>query len=168
MDFEPIQNHRFAIQLLKRELAVGDDAPPPADPLIQQALFDVATLINPLLPKEHLQPVWDLLASQPGYLRLSAQTQDWFALYRAIGMRDGATMGAQAMRLITTVPKDKLSENQALYVLTAGLTGYLSIGDKAKANELLESYKKTQNTLTSIPLNLQLLLSLLDSRKPTS
>jgi len=165
VDFEPLQNQRFAIQILKRELAAGDDAPPPADALVHQALFDIATIINPLLPKTQVAPVWEMLASQPGYSRLSAQTQDWFALYRAVGLRDGAAMGDQAMRLITRTPKEKLSQNEALYVLTAGLTGYLSTGDLTQAKALIEAYSNGHNPLSAIPLNLQLLLRLLDAQK---
>ncbi len=145
------------IQLLIRELAL---APPqqPADELVRSLLLDIASAVNPYLPASRLTPLWDHLANQPGYSLLSESTRDWFALHRAVGSRDAVAMAAMASHLIETTPKDKLSAQEASYLLTVGLTGYLAINDKAKAGALLEIFVKQQIPVDNKPLYLLLLL----------
>ena len=102
--------------------------------------------------------MWDYLANQPGYNALSETTRDWFALHRAIGSRDAHSMATLANRLIETSPKEKLSAKEAGYLLAAGLTAYLAMGDKEKANALLKTFDNHQKPINQSPLHLQLLL----------
>ena len=153
----------FDLQLLLRELAVS--APQqPADDIVRALLLKTAELINPYLPASRATPLWDYLASQPGYNALSEATRDWFALHRAVGRRDAPTMAALTQRLIETTPKDKLSPHEATYLLTAGLTAGLAMGDKAKADALLELFGARQKSIDQEPLYLQLLLQQLATK----
>ena len=153
----------FDLQLLARELAVS--APQqPADELVRAILLRVAGTVNPHLPASRVTPLWDYLASQPGYNALSETTRDWFALHRAIGSRDARSMATLANRLIETSPKEKLFVQEADYLLAAGLTAYLAMGDQAKANALLETFNSHQNPLNQRPIHLQLLLQQLPAK----
>ncbi|KAB2933394.1 MAG: spermidine synthase [Candidatus Contendobacter sp.] len=154
----------FDLQLLLRELAVS--APQqPADDIVRALLLKTAELINPYLPASRATPLWDYLASQPGYNALSEATRDWFTLHRAVGRRDTPAMAALTQRLIETTPKDKLSPHEATYLLTAGLTAGLAMGDKAKADALLELFDAHQKPIDEeFPLHLQLLLRQLATR----
>jgi hypothetical protein len=148
---------RFDLQLLMRELAV--QAPQqPADELVRALLLQVAGALNPYLPPSRLMAVWDHLASQPGYNALSEATREWFALHRAIGLRDADSMAKLAQHLIETVPKEELSPEEATYVLTAGLTGYLRMKDLIKAKALLETFGNHQQPIRQPSMYLQLLL----------
>jgi hypothetical protein len=122
--------------------------------------------VNPYLPASQAAPLWDYLANQPGYNALSETTRDWFALHRAIGSRDARSMATLADRLIETSPKEKLSVKEAGYLLAAGLTAYLAMGDKAKANALLETFNNYQKPIAQPPFHLQLLVRQLVSKKP--
>ena len=151
--------------MLRRELAVT--APQqPADELVRGVLLDIAGLVNPNLPATRLAPFWDFLASQPGYNALSESTRDWFALHRATGLRDVHSMATLANRLIETSPKEKLSVKEAGYLLAAGLTAYLAMGDQEKANALLDAFNDHQKPINQPPFHLQLLLRQLASKKP--
>ena len=56
----------FDLQLLMRELAVS--APQaPADKIVRAVLLNLASAVNPYLPASQLAPLWETLASQPGY-----------------------------------------------------------------------------------------------------
>lgn len=148
----------FDLQLLLRELAVGTPQQP-ADDMVRALLFKTAELVNPYLPASRTTPLWDYLASQPGYNALSEITRDWFVLHRAVGQRDAPTMAALTQRLIETIPKDQLSPHEAIYLLTAGLTAGLAMGDKARANALLALFNAHQKPIDQeFPLHLQLLL----------
>ncbi|MFO1423625.1 MAG: fused MFS/spermidine synthase [Candidatus Competibacteraceae bacterium] len=155
---EQLGQSGFDLQLLMRELAV--EAPQqPADEMVRALLFKTAQMINPYLPANQTTSLWDYLASQPGYNALSQVTRDWLALHRAVGQRDAPTMAALTQRLIETTPKDKLSPQEATYLLTAGLTAGLAMGDKAKASALLELFDTRQKPIDQeFPLYLQLLL----------
>ena len=67
-------------------------------------------------------------------------------------------MATLAQRLIETSPKEKLSAQEAGYLLAAGLTAYLAMGDKVKANALLEAFNNHQKPINQPPIHLQLLL----------
>lgn len=134
------------VQLLIRELAVS--APQqPADELVRSILLDIASAVNPHIPGYRAAALWDALAKQPGYGLLSEATRNWFALHRAIGSRDAAAMAELASRLLETTPKEGLSAPEASYLYTAGLTGYLARGDKAKASLLLKNFVEQHNTV---------------------
>lgn len=159
VEFQSLGKFSFLVQLLKRELA-ADDSHPPVDELVHSALFDVAMATNPFLAADRVQPVWAMLTSQPAYKLLSPQTKNWLALYQAVGARDGLAMGDLSTGLINTILKSNLRPNEAVYLLTAGLTGYLAVGDKAKAQSLLKIYSQQQNLPPAVPLELQLLIQL--------
>jgi spermidine synthase len=157
IDPEKLGGLGFDLQLLRRELAVS--APQqPADELVRALLLQIAGTVNPHLPASRVTPLWDYLASQPGYNALSESTRDWFALHRAIGSRDTHSMATLANRLIETSPKEKLSTQEAGYLLVAGLTAYLAMGDKEKANALLNNFDNHQKLINQPPIHLQLLL----------
>jgi len=154
---EQLGRSGFNLQLLRRELAVI--APQqPADEMVRAVLLEIASRVNPYLPASRVAPFWDDLARQPGYKALSETTRDWFDLHRAIGSRDARSMANLARRLIETTPQEKLSSQEATYLLTAGLTSYLAMGDKAKAKALLETFGNHQKPISQPPLPLQLLL----------
>ena len=157
IELEKLGQAGFDLQLLTRELAVS--APlQPADELVRAILLKIAGTVNPHLPASQVTPLWDYMASQPGYNALSESTRDWFALHRAIGSRDARSMATLANRLIEASPKEKLSSQEAVYLLTAGLTGYLAVKDAAQAKALLETFNNHQQPIDQPPLHLQLLL----------
>ncbi len=163
INLEKLGRSGLDLQLLTRELAVS--APQqPADELVRVIFLQIAGIVNPHLPASRVAPLWDYLASQPGYNALSESTHDWFALHRAIGSRDAHAMATLANRLIETSPKEKLSTQEAGYLLAAGLTAYLAMGDKAKANALLETFNNHQKSINQPPIHLQLLLQQLPAK----
>lgn len=146
----------FDLQLLMRELAVS--APQaPADKIVRAVLLNLASAVNPYLPASQLAPLWETLASQPGYSALSELTRNWFALHQAIGSRDAAAMASLAAHLLETTPKEQLSAQETSYLLTAGLTGALAQGDQKQAYALLEIFSKQQKPIPELPLYLKLL-----------
>lgn len=154
---ENLGENGWVLQLLARELAIN--APlAPADTLMRGVLLKLASAVNPYLPTSRLAPLWEYLAGQPGFSALSETTQTWFALHRAVGLRDATAMAALAARLIETTPKEQLSAQEGMYLLTAGLTGALAKGDKNQANAILEMFGQRQNPVNQPPLYLQLLL----------
>lgn len=154
---ENLGKARFNVQLLIRELATSGPHPP-EDGLVRAVLLDIASAVNPYLPASRLAPLWDTLANQPGYYALSERTRDWFALHRAVGARDAATMATLAARLIETTPRDQISQAEASYLLAAGLTGCLANGDKDKARVLLETFVNHHESIRQPPLYLHLLV----------
>ena len=160
-----LQGFEFHVQFLRREL-LGGAAPPLADKLVRQSLFDLARALNPHLPAAHAVQVWDLFMRQPGYALLSAQTRDWLALHRAVGLRDGAAMGEAAWRIIATQEGESRGAPENEYLLTAALTGYLAAGDAAKARGVLALYQQRQNALPATSTGVNLLLRLLAAQSP--
>jgi len=146
----------FDLQLLMRELAVSTPQAP-ADKIVRAVLLNLASAVNPYLPASRLAPLWETLASQPGYSALSELTRNWFALHRAVGSRDAAAMVNLATHLLETTPKEQLSTQEASYLLTAGLTGALAQGDQKQAYALLEIFSKRQKPIPEPPLYLKLL-----------
>lgn len=167
-DLKTLGKFSFLVPFLKRELATDDAAHPPSDELVRSALFDIAMVTNPFLTADRIQLVWAMLINQPAYGLLSPQTKSWIALYQAVGARDGLAMGDLATGLINTTPKANLGPNEAVYLLTAGLTGYLAVGDKAKAQELLKAYGRQQSRLPALSLPLQLLIQLSSANSTTN
>jgi spermidine synthase len=163
IDPEKLGRLGFDLQLLTRELTVSSPQQP-ADELVRAIFLQIAGTVNPHLPPKRVAPLWDYLANQPGYNALSESTRDWFALHRAIGSRDGHAMATLANRLIETSPKEKLSTQEAGYLLAAGLTAYLATGDKAKAKALLETFNNHQKPINQPPFHLQLLLRQLTTK----
>lgn len=147
----------FDLQLLARELAVNQPQQP-ADDLVRALLLQTASIVNPHSSASRAALLWDFLASQPGYNILSGLTRDWFALHRAIGSRDTHSMATLANRLIESSPKERLSKDEAVYLLAAGLAAHLSKGDKEKANLILQAFGKHQKPINQPPIYLQLLL----------
>lgn len=153
----------FDLQLLMRELAVS--APQaPADKIVRAVLLNLASAVNPYLPASQLAPLWETLASQPGYAALSELTRNWFALHRAVGSRDAPAMASLAAHLLETTPKEQLSAQEASYLLTAGLTGALAQGDQKQAYALLEIFSKQQKPIPEPPLYLKLLGRQIDQK----
>jgi len=102
------------------------------------SLYEVARLVNPWLTRAQAKQIWQKLESTPCYAKLPADYQRWIELFAAVGDRDAKQMAAMGEKLLEgtfTLPR-----GHRRYLLTSAMTGYLSLGDRAKALALWQRY----------------------------
>jgi hypothetical protein len=102
------------------------------------SLYEVARLVNPWLTRLQAREIWQKLEGAPCYARLPAEYRRWIELFAAVGARDARQMGALGESLLAqtfTLPR-----GHRRYLLTSAMTGYLGIGDKARALALWRQY----------------------------
>ncbi|TAK84552.1 MAG: spermine synthase [Betaproteobacteria bacterium] len=99
----------------------------------------VARTINPYLAPEDAGAVWREIMARPCFSELQQFQRRWLALFRASAARDGARMAEHATVLLATQPE--LGTEAREYLLLAGMTGHLAIGNREAALELWRAHK---------------------------
>lgn len=136
----------------------------------RQSALQIAKLVNSSLPATDAQAIWARLAQASCSAQLGDADRDWFALYRAIGMRDNAATGEAGARILERA--GSLSPAQVQYVLTAALTGLIGADRLDDAVKLWNEHSG-KAARAGIDLNLRVLFAQLaaagrtQSQRPT-
>jgi spermidine synthase len=99
----------------------------------------LARVINPYLAPDDALAVWQQIMARPCFGGLQDFQQRWLALFRAAAARDGARMAEHAAFLLATQPGVGTEARE--YLLLAGMSGHLSIGNRQAALELWRAHK---------------------------
>ncbi len=145
------------IHVLDLELN-GSGGQAPNDTVVRESLFEAACAINPFLGIREITPMWESLARRPGIQKLSLETKRWFTLHYAVARRDAGPM-AKLSSAILGSGEGPSNERERNYLLTAGLAGYLSIGDKKNARLFWLRHSGPNPDMSSYPLPIRLLVS---------
>ncbi|MCZ6633181.1 MAG: fused MFS/spermidine synthase [bacterium] len=149
----------YSLRVLNHELR-NCSQQMPDERVVRESLHLLAIHTNPYLSPEDLGPMWDHLKERPCYAKLSAQTQTWFALHRAVAQRDGGAMTDLSSQLIEGTVRGR--PEQVEYLLGAGLVGAFSEGGAAKARLFWAKFGRlTDGFETAPPFYFELLVSLL-------
>ena len=120
------------------------------------SLYQLARTINPYLSAAEGRALWDRLSDRIGAAPCGAapgpSQKAWIALFRAVAARDPATMAELAEHLLGQASDLPGSNRQ--YLLTAGMTGYLALGQRGKAAELWNRYPRDGDRTTDLDLRL--------------
>ena len=124
------------------------------------SLYQLARTINPYLSAAEGRALWDRLGDQLGDRRGAAPCRGspapaqkaWIGLFRAVAARDPATMAGLAEQLLGQA--SELPSGNRQYLLTAGMTGYLALGQRDKAVELWNRYPRDVDGTTDLDLRL--------------
>jgi predicted membrane-bound spermidine synthase len=100
----------------------------------------VARAINPYLAPDDAGAVWREIMAQPCFAGLKDFQRRWLALFRAAAARDGARMAEHASHLLATQPS--LGTEAREYLLLAGMSGHLAIGNREAALGLWQAHKE--------------------------
>jgi hypothetical protein len=103
-------------------------------------LLNVARTLNPFLAPAEASAVWRRITAAPCFSGLHEFQRDWILLFAAVGERDAGRMAQLAGKLAATQPE--LSADAREYLLTAGMTGELALGDPQRARALWERLAK--------------------------
>lgn len=99
----------------------------------------LARVINPYLAPDDALAVWQQIMARPCFGELQDFQRRWLALFRAGAARDGARMAEHAAFLLATQPG--IGSEAREYLLLAGMSGHLSIGNREAALELWRAHK---------------------------
>ena len=103
-----------------------------------QALVAIAQEMNPFLPPEEAERVWQRLVAAPCHAGLATSQQQWIELLRAIGRRDAARMGELGAQMLAAQAEINADSRELLWM--AALTGRLAAGEREAALKLWEDY----------------------------
>ncbi len=104
-------------------------------------MMAVAEATNPYLPADAAKSMWSWIASSKCGSRLAAADACWLALFDAVAQRDPERMVSTARA--TAPGRDSPGLDLAV---TAAATGYVCLGEYAKAEKLLTDYSGSMNT----------------------
>jgi predicted membrane-bound spermidine synthase len=119
------------------------------------SLYEIARLVNPWLTRAQNAEIWKKLETTPCYARLPAEYRNWIELFAAVGARDArqmASLGEALLGQSFTLPR-----GHRRYLLTAAMTGYLSLGEKPKALALWQRHGQSVRDEDDADPNLRLL-----------
>lgn len=120
------------------------------------SLYQLARTINPYLSAAEGRTLWDRLSDRIGAAPCGAAPgpaqNAWIALFRAVAARDPARMAELAEQLLGEASELPSSNRQ--YLITAGMTGYLALGQRVKAAEMWNRYPRDVEATTDLDLRL--------------
>ncbi|HUQ25826.1 MAG TPA: hypothetical protein VM140_09155 [Burkholderiales bacterium] len=99
----------------------------------------VAQATNPYLSPNDLNALWPAFMVSRCYATLTGLQRRWLALFRAVGTRDAAAMGALGEELLAT--QRELSNEAREYLLTVALAGHITNGEPSRAVALWDAQK---------------------------
>ncbi len=102
------------------------------------SLFRVASAINAHLPSADLKTIWKQFQSSGCYGNMTASQKSWLSMYQAVGSRNPREMVQRAEALLRA--DRKLSTERLLYLLAAGMTGHLALGQPERSLALWTEY----------------------------
>jgi hypothetical protein len=97
------------------------------------SLLNVARTVNPYLPPAEAAQVWSRFAAAPCYGALRDFQRRWLELFAAVAERNGARTATLATALLET---QNLGRDAREYLVTAGMAGHLSAGQRREAKAL--------------------------------
>jgi predicted membrane-bound spermidine synthase len=100
----------------------------------------VARAVNPYLAPDDAGALWHEVMARPCFAGLQEFQRRWLALFRAGAARDGARMAEHAARLLATQPA--LGTEAREYLLLAGMSGHLAVGNREAALELWRAHQE--------------------------
>jgi predicted membrane-bound spermidine synthase len=126
------------------------------------SLYQLARTINPYLSAMEGRAFWDRLVDQLDGRRGAApcraspattpEQKTWIALFRAVAARDPAPMAGLSEQLLGG--QSDLPSGNRQYLLSAGMTGYLALGQRDKAAGLWNRYPREMDLTTDLDLRL--------------
>jgi hypothetical protein len=102
------------------------------------AVYQLARETNPLLGPEDAAAIWGQFELAPCSASLASEQRTWMALFKAVSRRDAAGMAALAEGLLAR--SSDLPSGHRQYLMAAGMTGYLALGEQGKARALWSRY----------------------------
>ncbi len=102
------------------------------------SLFRVASAINAHLPSSDLKTIWKKFRSSGCYRNMTGSQKSWLSMYQAVGSRNPQEMARRAEALLRS--GQKLSTERLQYLLAAGMTGHLALGQPERSLELWTQY----------------------------
>ncbi len=124
-------------------------------------LYNQGIRLIPHLNSHELQEIfrsWEALGAKHN---LSPGEYDWFALYKAISIRDGGEMKRLASRILA---KGNLPTNAMDFLMASALTGALLTDEFSWANNYWSKYKVQRFIKDEIPLIFQVIEAKIDAR----
>ena len=112
----------------------------------------VAQAINPYLSANDLNAVWPSMMVSRCYRTLTGLQRRWVALFRAVGARDAAGMGALGEELLGTQPE--LNNESREYLLAAAMAGYVASGRQERAVAVWDAQKSRIRNVDAAPFRL--------------
>jgi hypothetical protein len=103
--------------------------------------FNMSVAMAPYLSASEMEEVWRSLESQPCWPSISWDERKWYALLKAVGLRDGRGM-AIASDLLLRSPSGRAG-TAGRYVASAAMLGALALGDKGGARRVWTSVAPT-------------------------
>ena len=137
------------------------EGPVADESLLLERLTWLAAATNPYVRGTELETMWERTGARLCQESLSPYARDWLRLHRSVGRRDGPAMAALAGRLIAEA-SERLEQRELDYLLTAGLTGALSTGDRTGAGELATSFAELYPPGAAPPFYLRVPLAMLE------
>lgn len=102
------------------------------------SLFRVARAINAHLPSGDLKTIWTQFRTAACYRNMTVSQKSWLSLYQAVGSRNPREMAQRAEALLRA--DQKLGAERLRYLLAAGMTGHLALGQPERSLELWTQY----------------------------
>jgi predicted membrane-bound spermidine synthase len=130
------------------------------------SLYEVARLVNPWLTRVQNGEIWKKLEATPCYARLPAEYRSWIELFAAVGARDAGQMAALGETLLGQT--FSLPRGHRRYLLTAAMTGHLTLGEKSKALALWQRYGQSVRDEDDADPGLRLLQAHAEQSEKTS
>ena len=109
----------------------------------------VAQATSPYLSPNDLNAIWPAFMVSRCYATLTGLQRRWLALFRAVGARDAAAMGALGEELLAS--QRELSNEAREYLLAAALAGYVASGQPSRAVALWDAQKKEIRNAADAP-----------------
>ncbi len=100
----------------------------------------VAQAVNPYLSPNDLSALWPAFMVSRCYASLTGLQRRWIALFRAVGARDAAAMGALGEELLAT--QGELNNEAREYLLAVSLAGHVANGRGDLAVAVWDAQKK--------------------------
>ncbi|MEA3192495.1 MAG: spermidine synthase [Betaproteobacteria bacterium] len=109
----------------------------------------VAQATNPYLSPNDLNALWPAFMVSRCYGTLTGLQRRWLALFRAVGARDAAAMGALGEELLAS--QQELSNEAREYLLTVALAGHVANAEPSRAVALWDAQKNEIRNTAGAP-----------------
>ena len=116
------------------------------------SLYQLARTLNPMLPAAEAGSVWDRIERSPCRAGFTPEERQWIEMMKAVGRRDAPQMARLAEALLAKT--SDLPAGHRLYLIAAGMAGYLAEGRRAEAAALWNRYPADADITGDIGLRL--------------
>lgn len=102
------------------------------------ALFNTAVRVLPYLSPDEMAKIWNALELRDSNIEFSSKLNQWIALFKSIGSRDGKRMTYNAKSLLEN--EKNLPSNAIDYLIVTAMLGSVSEGDLNEASNIWARY----------------------------